>query len=220
MRSVSTALMRANCACDYVQNTVRFRFVNQREGINKTPDQQDYIEDQLDDIRQETTKYCYDFSIENQATKSINNKPTNMQVVDFLAKKSFENRCGCCEEAVALAFMYLTFRGESGIATMKIIGIDHVFIVMGFAKPPPPISYTMLNFGPPIEWGKNTVVCDPWYNECFLSDVDWMRKIRQIVRYATRKIDETTGEVTELDMKNNTDLWLKVNYEHFNFTQS
>ncbi|MCK5818729.1 MAG: hypothetical protein KAH18_05635 [Psychromonas sp.] len=57
--------------------------------------------------------------------------------------------------------------------------------------------------------GGNTVVCDPWYYEWFLSDVDWMRKIRQIVRYSGRIIDKKTGKVTAPEMRDTAVIWLK-----------
>lgn len=68
------------------------------------------------------------------------------------------------------------------MAAMSIKEYRHCFIVLGFEKCPSYESYGMMNHGPPIEWGKNTVVCDPWYNEWFASDVDWVRKVRQILR--------------------------------------
>ena len=210
MITVDQTLMRAARACDYVQNMVRLRIPNLDEGINKDLSQHDYILKKGRQARQDLAALFF-----NQKALRRASKQPDLTLVDcsaYRAKQAIETRVGRCEEAVALAFQYLKCRGERGMAAMKIIGIDHVFIVMGFEKPPPFESYSMMNFGPPIEWGKNTVFCDPWYFEWFANDVDWMRKIRQIVRYATRDTYGLREKIRGLDMRDNADLWLRVRY--------
>ncbi|MCK5817676.1 MAG: hypothetical protein KAH18_00180 [Psychromonas sp.] len=53
----------------------------------------------------------------------------------------------------------------------------------------------------PKAWGENTVVCDPWYNEWFVGNADWMRKLRQIIRYSDKKIIFETAKI-----------WLRIKY--------
>ncbi|MCK5817675.1 MAG: hypothetical protein KAH18_00175 [Psychromonas sp.] len=206
--------MRASWACDYVQNTVRLRTMNQSEGINKTADEYDYLLTRLNLEREISfVNYFRDGGVNLSVLNNLYLTCEELKYnTDYVALYASLTKVGCCQEATALAFTYLKRMDEYGMAVVSFIGIDHCFIVMGLQTPLSLESYGQMNLGVPNTWGRNVIICDPWYYEWFLADVDWMRKIRQIVRYATRKLDESTGEINELDMRDNADLSFRLEY--------
>ena len=210
MGSVATSLMRGRWACDYIHNTVCFRITNHDDGVNMTNEHFNFLPQQV----KQTRIHLKSELLRISSTREQIGLPmiSPLVTIPYQARILNQTRAGRCGEAAVLAFDYLMDKGERGMAVMSIIGCDHAFIILGLQANPSVISHGVMCEGPPKAWGKNTVVCDPWYNECFLSDVDWMRKIRQIVRYATRNTDEITGEVTGLDLRDTADISLKRQY--------
>lgn len=200
MKSINQTLNRAAQACDFVYNTVRFRTANQSEALNKNQGEHHFLTRQTHQTRQETRSHL--------DIVSTFNRILHIPPLDVLSKVSYvadevacTHRTGFCGEAVALAFNYLRTRGERGMAAVEILGYNHIFLVMGFETIPLNVSYGRMDFGPPPQWGKGIVVCDPWYHEWFIADIDWMRKVRQIVR-----------RTSEIDMRDSADLSFLIQY--------
>ncbi|MCK5820193.1 MAG: hypothetical protein KAH18_13365 [Psychromonas sp.] len=156
-------LIRAEYACDYVKNTVRMKTENNAAGINKVHSKiySNLICEKLDSDRARTLSLFNTWSAES---------------VEYRANLAEQSQMGNCDEQAIVAFNYLRLHGEKGMALMRL-NTKHIFVLLGLQEVPPLESSMSLFARFPEKWGKNVVICDPWYQEWFIAQRDWRRKI-------------------------------------------
>ena len=98
MGIVNQTLMRASRACDYIYNTVRFRTLNQPEGINRTQDIEDYnsLLESFGVIRNEFHNHF-----------KIKIPTSSLEITEYVEGIALQSQFGFCDDVVALAFQYL-----------------------------------------------------------------------------------------------------------------
>jgi hypothetical protein len=169
---MSINVMYAERAIDYVKNTVRMRADNRPEGVNRSAPQPG----QVQAIRDEARKLYQQQGLEGGIWEA-----------QVRAQVASQRGYGNCTEQSAIAFDYLRERGHRELAWIGCPSHNHMFVMLGMQTPIPPLCrgrgglFLQVGEPPPIAWGYDTVVCDPWYHEWFRVFPDWNRKIPYIL---------------------------------------
>ena len=120
-------------------------------------------------------------SVDSQRVE-VRNQGKNLPLSELVfanARTVEASGIGNCGEQASVAFKYLCDQKLSDKFCLASLGHNHEFIIIG-ANGQQVNGMQYIGVSP--DWPVETVVCDPWYNEWFVVQTDWTRKIRSILK--------------------------------------
>ena len=117
-------------------------------------------------------------SVDEQRAKIDTSLPL-VELVFANARTVEASGIGNCGEQASVAFKYICENKLSERFCLAKLGCNHEFIILGANGQDTNGTHYV---GKAPAWPAAAVVCDPWFNEWFIVQSDWSRKIRSILR--------------------------------------